>query len=343
MREAEMTMARPIAIVSHPACFAHETGEGHPDSRARLPAIREAIRADPRLGDACLEVEAQPAEEVDLLRVHAADHLALVRDTATRAGARGGIDWLDPDTAVSGESWLAVSGAAGCAITAAELVATGHARAAFALSRPPGHHARFDAAAGFCLVNNVAVAARRLQAMGLARRILIVDWDAHHGDGTQAIFWDDPSVYLLSVHLDDEFPGTGAADERGGGAGRGATRNLPLSRTTTAAAYRERFTESLDATLAEFAPDFVLVSAGFDCLAGDPEGGLGLEPADLHAITRLILERTQPSAAGRVVAVLEGGYVPERIGQGAVNVLRALADLPPHAGRDVPGAGAAAP
>src|SRR5512133_2133731 len=146
-------MGRPIAVVSHPACQAHDTGPAHPESRARLPAIRAAIRADPALADGVLvEVDGQPADVDDLLRVHARDHVALLRATAERAASRGVIDWLDPDTAVSGASWLAAAAAAGCAITAAELVATGHARAAFALARPPGHHARYDAAGGFCLV-----------------------------------------------------------------------------------------------------------------------------------------------------------------------------------------------
>jgi acetoin utilization deacetylase AcuC-like enzyme len=337
-------MSRPIAVVSHPACQTHDTGPGHPESRERLPAIRAAIQADPALaGGVIVEVAGQPAELDDLLRVHARDHVALLRATAERAAARGAIDWLDPDTAVSGDSWRAAVAAAGCAITAAELVAAGDAPAAFALARPPGHHARFDAAAGFCLVNNVAVAARRLQATGLARRVLVVDWDAHHGDGTQAIFWDDPSVYVLSVHLEHEFPGTGAADERGGGAGRGTTRNLPLARGTAAGAYLRGFAGALGETLEEFSPDFVLLSAGFDGLAGDPEGGFALEPEDVHALTAEVLERTRPSAEGRVVAVLEGGYVPGRLARGAVNVLRALAGLPAAAERGAGGADAALP
>jgi acetoin utilization deacetylase AcuC-like enzyme len=337
-------MGRPIAVVSHPACQEHDTGPGHPESRARLPAIQAAIQADPALaGGVIVEVVGRPAEVEDLLRVHAGNHVALLRATAEQAAARGAVDWLDPYTAVSGESWRAAAAAAGCAITAAELVATGDARAAFALSRPPGHHARYDAAAGFCLINNVAVAARRLQARGLARRVLVVDWDAHHGDGTQAIFWDDPSVYVLSVHLEDEFPGTGAADERGGGAGRGATRNLPLARGTAADAYLRGFTGALAAALDEFSPDFVLLSAGFDPLAGDPEGGFALEPEDVHALTAEVIERTRSTADGRVAAILEGGYVPERIAQGAVNVLRALAGLPVAAERGARGADAAVP
>jgi acetoin utilization deacetylase AcuC-like enzyme len=337
-------MGRPVAVVSHPACQAHDTGPVHPESRGRLPAIHAAIHADPALAaGVVVEVDGQPADVDDLLRVHARDHVALLRATAEQAASRGVIDWLDPDTAVSGSSWLAVVAAAGCAITAAELVATGRARAAFALTRPPGHHARYDAATGFCLVNNVAVAARRLQATGLARRVLVVDWDAHHGDGTQAIFWDDPSVYVLSVHLEHEFPGTGAADERGGGDGRGTTRNLPLARGTAADEYRRRFGAALSATLDEFSPDFVLLSAGFDVLTGDPEGGFTLEPEDVHAVTAEIVDRTRASADGRVVAVLEGGYVPERIALGAVNVLRALAGLPAAAERGARGDDLVAP
>jgi acetoin utilization deacetylase AcuC-like enzyme len=329
-------MARPLALVTHPACFAHDAGDGHPESRARLPAILAAIRADHELGRALVEVSAPPAELEDLLRVHSAEHVALVRDTAARAPRGGAADWLDPDTAVSELSYAAALGAAGTAIAAAELVATGDAPAAFALARPPGHHARPESAAGFCLFANVAIAARRLQARGLARRVLVVDLDVHHGDGTQAIFWDDPSVYALSLHLADDYPGTGSATERGSGRGAATTRNVPLPRGTTGLAYRRAFAAALDATLAELRPDVVLVAAGFDCLAGDPLGGLAVEPEDLHAVSSLLVERTHAAAGGRVAAVLEGGYVPERLGAGAVAMLRALAGLPLRAPRRIP-------
>ena len=336
-------MPRPIALVTHPACFAHETGEGHPESRARLPAILDAVRADPALGPGVLvEVAARLATPEDLLRAHAREQVALVREAADRSARSGEIDWLDPDTAVSGVSWLSALGAAGCAITAAELVGTGQAGAAFALARPPGHHAGSRSATGFCLFDNIAVAARRVQELGLARQILIVDWDVHHGDGTQAIFWEDPSIYYLSLHLYPHYPGTGGAGERGGGAGLGTTRNVPLRRGTGVAEYRRRLSQALGATLAEFTPDLVMISAGFDCLAGDPLGGLALEPEDLHAVTVEIAERTRGSAEGRIVAVLEGGYAVDRIGAGAVNVLHALAGLPAAAALHSPGAGAPA-
>jgi acetoin utilization deacetylase AcuC-like enzyme len=251
-----------------------------------------------------------------------------VRELADRAGREGQIAWIAPDTAVSASSFLAAVAAAGCATTAAELVASGHARTAFALARPPGHHAGRERAAGFCLFNNVMVAARRLQSMGLARRILVVDWDVHHGDGTQSIVWEDPSVYYLSLHLYPHYPGTGAARERGDGAGAGTIRNVPLSAGTGRMEYRGSFSDALASSLAECEPDFVFMSAGFDCLAHDPLGGLLLEPEDLHWITEQVVARTRATAEGRVVAVLEGGYLPERMGLGAVNVIRALTGLP---------------
>jgi acetoin utilization deacetylase AcuC-like enzyme len=328
-------MDRPVVLVSHPACFAHDTGPGHPEARERLSAILDAVRADPALGrDVLVEVDAQPAATEDLLLAHAPAHVALVRRTSEQAARKGALDWLDPDTAISGASFLAASAAAGCAVTAAELVATGHARAAFALARPPGHHAGYERAAGFCLFNNVVVAARRLQAFGLAERILIVDWDVHHGDGTQEILWEDPTTYYLSLHLERHYPGTGFPSERGGGHGEGTIRNVPLPHGTGARAYHRSFSEALAAALDEFRPDFVLASGGFDCLAGDPLGSLGLEPDDLHALTREIVERTRPSAEGRVVTVLEGGYALARMGLGALNVLRALAGLPAAAGEE---------
>jgi acetoin utilization deacetylase AcuC-like enzyme len=332
-------MPPPLALVRHPACALHDAGSGHPESPARLAAILDAVRADPALTrEVIAEVEARPVEREDLLRAHAPAHVALVQDLAERAARHGRIEWIDPDTGVSGASFLAAVAAAGCAATAAELVATGRARAAFALSRPPGHHAGFERAAGFCLFNNVVVAARRLQAARLAERVLVVDWDVHHGDGTQAILWEDPTIAYLSLHLYPHYPGTGAASERGGGAGAGAIRNVPLAPGTGRAQYRHAFSEALAASLRGFAPDVVLVSAGFDCLAGDPLGGLLLEPEDLHALTAELVERTRASSDGRIVAVLEGGYVPGRMGLGAVNVLRALAGLPAASRLPPPGA-----
>jgi acetoin utilization deacetylase AcuC-like enzyme len=322
-------MPRPLVLVTHPACAAHDLGPGHPDSPRRVAGILDAVRADPALGrEALVETGAQAAEIEDLLLAHAPAHVALVRDLAERAARRGGVDWIDPDTGVSGASFLAGVGAAGCAATAAELVAAGHARAGFALSRPPGHHASYERAAGFCLFNNAVIAARRLQAVRLAERILVVDWDVHHGDGTQALLWEDPTVYYLSLHLSPHYPGTGAASERGARAGAGTIRNVPLGAGTDRAQYRRAWSSALEAALLEFEPDFVIVSAGFDCLAGDPLGGLLLEPEDLHALTVELVERTHASAGGRVVALLEGGYVPERMGAGVVNVLRALGGLP---------------
>lgn len=326
-------MAGPIAIVEHPACDAHDPGDGHPESRARLPAIRAAIRADPALGPGVAAwIRADPAALDDVLRVHTAAHLARVREAAERAARDGTVQWLDPDTAVSAASFEAALAAAGCAVRAAELVARGEASAAFALARPPGHHAARDRAMGFCLLSNVAIAARALLARCGVDRVLVVDLDHHHGNGTQAVFWEEPAVRFLSVHADDDYPHTGAAEERGAGAGLGAIRNVPVPRGAGAAELRRRASAALAEVLDGFAPGVVLVSAGFDMLDGDPLGGAGLAPADLHAIVAEVRERTRASAGGRIAAVLEGGYEPELAGRGAADVVRALAGLPPAAG-----------
>jgi acetoin utilization deacetylase AcuC-like enzyme len=321
-------MPAPLALVAHPACARHDTGPGHPESPARLEGILSAVRGDPALErDGLRLVEPVPAGVEDLERAHDPTHVARVRALAERAEREGGIAWADPDTAVSPASYQAALAAAGCAISAAELVARGEARGALALARPPGHHAGGARAAGFCLFNNVVVAARRVQALRLAERVLVVDWDVHHGDGTQAILWEDPTCAYLSLHLYPHYPGTGAAGERGGGAGEGHVRNVPLPHGTTRTRYRRAFSDGLEAALRSFSPDLVLVSAGFDCLAGDPLGGLDLEPGDLHALTVEIADRTRGSAAGRVAAVLEGGYLPARMGAGAVEVLRGMGGL----------------
>lgn len=315
------------ALVMHEDCGRHDTGWAHPEHQGRLPAILNALyAATPALLDHVLQVQATPATNDDILRAHSPVHLDRLRRAADVAIETGRIVGLDRETLVSPASWDAALAGAGCALSAVSLVLKGEAPTAFALTRPPGHHATADISMGFCLINNIAMAARWLRDHGL-QRVLIVDWDVHHGNGTQDIFYSDPSVYYLSLHQHPWYPGTGWPIERGAGAGINANRNVQLPAGTSGNTYLERFEEALDAALAEFTPEFILVSAGFDCLRGDPLGGLGLDPEHLHACTRLLLDRAARSALGRVVLMLEGGYAPERTGQGVVAVMRALAGL----------------
>jgi acetoin utilization deacetylase AcuC-like enzyme len=266
--------------------------------------------------------------EEQVLRVHGPAHIERLRDFVVQAAAGGQPVAVSGDTAVSEASWDAAFAAAGCAVEAAGRVALGKARNSFALTRPPGHHATPDAMMGFCLLNNVAIAARTLRAEHDIGRVMIVDWDVHHGNGTQGVFYEDPDVYYLSLHQSPWYPGTGRPEERGAGAGTGTTRNVPVRAATSRDAYLRTYGSALDAAFAEFTPDFVLVSAGYDCLAGDPLGGLLLEPADVHAMTRELVARCQAGAGGRLAVVLEGGYEPARTGRAVVATLRALCDLP---------------
>ena len=324
-------MPHATALVSHPACALHDTGWQHPEHQGRLPAIVKALYRDtPALQEHVLQVEATPASVEDLLRVHTPTHVDTVRKAVERAAQRGQPLEMTMDTVVSGASWDAATGAAGAAIEATRRVLDDDAPStAFALTRPPGHHAPADRAMGFCLFNNAAVAARWAQAEAGLERVLILDWDVHHGNGTQDIFYHDPSVFYLSLHLSGHYPGTGHAHEQGAGEGKGTTRNVPLPPNVEREYYLDVFEEALQATMSSFRPDLVLVSAGFDCLAGDPLGGLLLEPEDLHAMTRSVMAAAADTAGGRVVALLEGGYVPPRVGSGVVHVVRAFSGLPP--------------
>jgi len=271
------------------------------------------------VGDAQLE---------DLLRVHAQDQIDTVREACLSARAGQTLVSLDEDTKVSPASWDAALGSAGAAISGAADIVAGRTANGFVAARPPGHHATPGRAMGFCLFNSIAVTARWLQAHGHAERVLIVDWDVHHGNGTHDAFYEDPTVFFVSLHQSPHYPGTGAAEERGAGEGEGFTLNVPLPAGTPRAEYRARFEGAVQEALGRFRPDFVLVSAGFDVMAGDPLGGMLLEPEDLHAMTRYLLEEAADGCDGRVLALLEGGYDPKRLGEGAVAVIRALAGLP---------------
>jgi acetoin utilization deacetylase AcuC-like enzyme len=313
----------------HPASPLHDTGWGHPEHQGRLRALAGAVGRDMMaLHGAVEQRDGADADVEDLLRVHTRAHVEHVRQACARAREQRAVLSLDEDTKVSPASWDAALGSAGYAVAAAEAVARGELGAAFVAARPPGHHATPGRAMGFCLFNSVAVVARWLQAHGHAERVLIVDWDVHHGNGTQDVFYEDPSVYFLSLHQWPHWPGTGAAHERGAGAGEGTTLNVPLPAGTSRAEYRRRFEGALEDATRAFTPDFVLVSSGFDSMAGDPLGGLLLEPEDMHALTRLLVEGPAAACDGRVVALLEGGYHPERLGLATAAVLRGLAGLP---------------
>jgi acetoin utilization deacetylase AcuC-like enzyme len=319
-------LSEKVALVSHPACALHDTGWSHPEHQGRLPAITRGIYQEtPDLLDRWLQVEAEPASEDDVLRVHTEAHRERVRAAVAAAERAGEPTAMTADTVVSAASWDAALAAVGVTLEGVRLIVDGEAATAFALTRPPGHHATPDRAMGFCLFNNVAIAARWAQEARGLERVMIVDWDVHHGNGTQDAFYDDPSVFYLSFHLSGHYPGTGREDQRGRGAGEGTTRNVPFPHQVERAHYREVYEEVVKETVEAFAPELVLVSAGFDCLAGDPLGGLLLEPADLYGMTRLLVEEAGP-AHGPMVA-LEGGYVPDRAGDGAAQVVRALAGL----------------
>ena len=286
-----------VLLVTHPRFLDHDPGRGHPERPARLGAVLDGIAA------AGLDGEVQPcaprpATDEELARVHDASLLALLERVREAGGGH-----LDADTAMGAGSYDAAVLAAGAGLAAVEQLDAGAGSAAFCAVRPPGHHATPDTAMGFCLLNNVAVTAAALAARG--ERVLIVDFDAHHGNGTQAAFWSDPSVAYVSLHQHPLYPGTGDLREIGAGAGRGLTANVPLPAGATGDAYKEAV-DLVVAPLAErFAPTWLLLSAGFDGHRDDPLTDLGLTSGDVADLTASLL---QFAPAGRRVAFLEGGY-----------------------------------
>lgn len=299
------------AVVWHPATRQHYAGAGHPERPQRIEAVLDALRA-PDLAAVVQWVEAVPAARAALERVHAPAYLDRLEALAERGGGA-----LDPDTFLGPKSWESVLASAGVALGAVE---QGIARGtAFGATRPPGHHALAAQAMGFCFVNNVVLAARHAQTLGCAR-VLIVDWDVHHGNGTQALVESDPTIRFVSMHQYPWYPGTGAADERG----VGNVFNVPRPGGLPRAVYVHDLLAAVDAALAGWhpPPDILLVSAGFDSLAGDPLGEFTLEPEDVAHWTAVLRERM----AGRpVVGVLEGGYRLDRLAAGVVAHVRALA------------------
>jgi acetoin utilization deacetylase AcuC-like enzyme len=296
-----------MTLLYSDSCFLdHQTGS-HPECPARIEAIMRRL-TDRALILRCVQPEWKPVSPERLSRAHSPQYAQKVDRFAQSGGGR-----IEADTVVSPQSYDVALRAAGAACDAVSRVLASEDRTALCLVRPPGHHALPTGAMGFCLFNNVAVAARTaIEEFGLAR-VLIVDWDVHHGNGTQDMFYDDEQVAFYSVHRSPFYPGTGTADETGAGAGLGFTKNLPLR----IGIERQDYLARVRATLTDFAdkvrPELVILSAGFDAHRLDPVGSLGLETEDYGDLTRLVLDIARTHAQSRVVSVLEGGYNVEML------------------------------
>ena len=295
-----------VDVFTHPDCLRHDPGSGHPETPKRLTAVLARLAPDPMVR---LHQVAAGSRE-DLLLVHPEGHLVRLEEMA-RSG--GGV--ISLDTVMNQASWSAVLGATG-AVTAALVEAHAGGHHTFAAVRPPGHHALATRAMGFCLVNNVIVAARQAQRLG-RQRLLIIDWDVHHGNGTQALMEADPSIRYVSLHQHPWYPGTGMAEERG----VGNVFNVPRGPGAPAARYVADLWAAIVSATDGWSPDAILLSAGFDAMLGDPLGGFTLEPEDYSGLVTRLRERL-PRVP--IVGLLEGGYAPARVAEGVWATVRAL-------------------
>ncbi|HEV2834858.1 MAG TPA: histone deacetylase [Pyrinomonadaceae bacterium] len=299
------------AIIHHPVFREHDTGPGHPETPSRYQVVMEALRGDADLWSSLVEVQAREAPRGDIQAAHSPQLYKQVERVVSE-----GLGYLDADTVVSMRSLDAAKHAAGAPCQAIDLIMKGEVQNAFVPVRPPGHHATGERAMGFCLFNNVAVAARYAQQhYPQIERVAIIDWDVHHGNGTQGIFYDDPSVYFFSSHQYPWYPGTGTRGEKGTGRGLGYTLNLPLRAATPAADHKSAFEAALDEMSGRFSPDLIIISAGFDSHLGDPLGQLLLDDDDFVDMTRAVKQWAASNCEGRLVSCLEGGYNLETLGE----------------------------
>ncbi|HEX3746414.1 MAG TPA: histone deacetylase [Bryobacteraceae bacterium] len=295
----EMPGVSMTALCADPVCREHLIGRPHPERPERFDVVLEALPKE-----RMLRLESRSATEDELLLCHTPAYLR-----AARHDIESGYRHLSTgDTDIDGRSWEAAVHAAGAALNAVDAVMTGRAGNAFCVVRPPGHHANAGRGMGFCVFNNVALAARYAQRQHGAERVLIVDWDVHHGNGTQDIFYADPSVFFFSTHQWPLYPGTGRADETGEGAGTGATMNFPFPAGSGRAEILGAVENSLMPAAERFRPDLVLISAGFDSRIGDLLGNFTLTDQDFSDLTLRVMELAARHAGGRVVSLLEGGY-----------------------------------
>jgi acetoin utilization deacetylase AcuC-like enzyme len=309
---------RAISFISHPEYLKHNTGRRHPEEPARLSAIIRHLEITGVLDGL---VRAEPTEpSLDWLALaHTPEYISDIE-----AACRRGVRTLDPDTYICPDSYRAALLAVGGALLAVDHVVEGTATNAFVALRPPGHHAERQRAMGFCLFNNVAIAARYAQKRYGLKRILIVDWDVHHGNGTQHAFEDDPSVLFFSTHQFPFYPGTGRVSERGSGAGLGYTVNVPLAAGCGDREYREVFEKVLYPVAQAFEPHLVLVSAGFDAHRDDPLASMDVTEAGYTQMTTMVRDIAERYCEGRLVSLLEGGYNLEALARSVERHLQTL-------------------
>jgi acetoin utilization deacetylase AcuC-like enzyme len=308
--------AMRVGLYDHPVFREHESGAGHPERPQRLDAVRQGIREgglEPRLQ----VLTPREATRDELRTVHTAEHIDRL------AATNGRTFRFDPDTQAGPRSYAAALLAAGSVVDAVDRVLAGGIDRAFCAVRPPGHHAEADRAMGFCLFNNVAVGAARALAAGLTR-VAVVDFDVHHGNGTQDIFYDDPRVLYVSTHAYPFYPGTGGLEEVGEGKGRGFTVNLPLPVTMGDAEYARIYREIVDPVVRAFDPQLLMVSAGFDPHRDDPLADMAVTERGFAAVAQSCLAGASGAAKGRAIFVLEGGYDLDGIAASAGQVMRVL-------------------
>ena len=308
-----------VAFISHSDCGRHDTGWGHPEHVGRLRAIPRALREDEQLFHALLHTESRHATEDEILMAHDPDYVRMVREIVAAGGGQ-----LDADTVASEGTWDAATAGAGAVLDAVDMAMDGRAPRSFCAVRPPGHHALRDRAMGFCVFGNVGIGAHYARRRHGLERILIVDWDVHHGNGTQALVEHEPDIHFISMHQWPWYPGTGAAADRGP---HRNVWNVPMRANLPPVAYMDALRGAIDAATSGFVPDLVLISAGFDSLKGDPLGSFTLDLDHFALLTTDLVQRASAWCGGRVVSALEGGYAPDRVAQASVVHMRALAEL----------------
>ena len=320
--ERKADMASRTAILFDPIYKEHQTGAGHPEAPARYDAIMAALRQAGLL-EKLRHIKPRLAAKAEILLCHTEDYLRLV----ARDIAAGAAELSTGDTALSARSLEVALYAAGGVLQTVDAVMTGRAANAFCVVRPPGHHATADRGMGFCIFNNVALAARYAREKYKLQRILIADWDLHHGNGTQEIFYEDDTVFFFSTHQYPQYPGTGAGGKTGRGRGLGFTLNCPVPPGAGRKEILGAFEDKLVPEMRRFKPELVLLSAGFDSRLGDPLGNLTLTDQDFADLTGVLMQIAHEYAQDRLISVLEGGYDLEGLGQAVVAHVKRLAAI----------------